>query len=58
MMSSHDRSPFVPILTVMLDYGNAPFLWLVASPDQGGIGGKLCDGISWDESYVRTRSRP
>ena len=50
MMSSTDHSPFVPILTVMVDYGNAPFLWRVDSPDQGGVGGKRCDGVSWDAS--------
>ena len=52
MMSSTDRSPFVPILTVMVDYGNAPFLWLINNPDQGGIGGDCCDGTFWDESYL------
>ena len=50
IMSSTDHSPFVPILTVMVDYGNAPFLWLVDSPDRGGVGGNLCDGVSWDAS--------
>lgn len=49
-MFNNESSPFVPILTVMVDYGNAPFLWLVDSPGQGGIGGKLCDGVSWDAS--------
>jgi hypothetical protein len=47
MMSSNVSSPFVPILTVMVDYGNAPFLWLVDSPDRGGVGVNLCDGVSW-----------
>lgn len=42
---------FIPILTVMVDYGNAPFLWLVDRPDQGGVGGSLCDGTSWDKSF-------
>lgn len=45
-----DPQPFVPVLTVMADYGNAPFLWLVNKPDQGGVGPNLCDGTSWDES--------
>ena len=27
-----DPQPFVPILTVMVDYGNAPFLWCVDAP--------------------------
>lgn len=42
---------FVPVLTVMPDYGNAPFLWVVREPDQGGIGGNLVDGCYWDESF-------
>ena len=42
---------FTPVLTVMVDYGNAPFLWLVESPDQGGVGPNLCDGSFWDDSF-------
>ena len=42
---------FVPKLTVMADYGNAPFLWLADSPDMRGTGGNLCDGVGWDESF-------
>ena len=42
---------FIPKLTVMADYGNAPFLWLADSPDMRGIGGNLCDGVGWDESF-------
>lgn len=42
---------FVPILTVMVDYGNAPFLWLADSPEVGGVGPNLCDGTFWDESF-------
>jgi len=45
---------FVPVLTVMVDYGNAPFLWLVDSPDDGGVGGNLCDGTYWEESFPMT----
>ena len=33
-MSETETSAFVPVLTVMVDYGNAPFLWLVERPDQ------------------------
>ncbi len=40
---------FVPILTVMPDYGMAPFLWLVDRPDQGGVGIKIADRLSCDE---------
>ncbi len=50
-MSNSDPVTFVPVLTVMPDYGMAPFLWLVDRPDEGGVGGMLCDGTSWDESY-------
>lgn len=35
----------------MVDYGNAPFLWLVDSPGVHGIGPNICDGTYWDESY-------
>ena len=42
---------FTPVLTVMAEYGNAPFLWLVERPDQGGVGPNLCDGSFWDESF-------
>jgi hypothetical protein len=35
----------------MVDYGNAPFLWLLDKPEGGGIGGNLCDGTSWDKSF-------
>jgi hypothetical protein len=44
------NAPFIPILTVMVDYGNAPFLWLVDEPDRKGVGSNLCDGTYWDES--------
>lgn len=49
-MGNTEKTPFVPVLTVMVDYGNAPFLWLVDQPDQGCIGPNCCDGTSWDES--------
>jgi len=45
-----DSAPFIPILTVMVDYGNAPFLWLVHKPDLGGVGPNWCDGTFWDNS--------
>lgn len=31
-----DHSAFIPFLTVMVDYGWAPFLWLKESPDEPG----------------------
>ena len=49
-MTNAENFPFISVLTVMVDYGNAPFLWLVDAPDQAGIGGNICDGIGWDES--------
>lgn len=48
-MSEIVSAPFVPVLTVMVDYGMAPFLWLVDAPDQGGIGGNICDGTGFDD---------
>lgn len=51
-MTTSNNASFVPILTVMPDYGMAPFLWLVDAPDEGGVGGNICDGISWDESCL------
>ncbi len=44
--------PFVPILTVMVDYGNAPFLWRVDAPEDVGVGGNVCDGTGWDEGCL------
>ena len=32
-----DQPAFVPVLTVMVDYGGAPFLWLKESPDEPGV---------------------
>jgi hypothetical protein len=49
-MSTVVSIPFVPILTVMVDYGNAPFLWVVESPDYRGVGGNLCSGTAWDNT--------
>lgn len=49
-MSHAESTAFVSVLTVMVDYGNAPFLWLVDRPDEAGVGGNLCDGVAWYES--------
>lgn len=49
-MGNAEKITFVPVLTVMVDYGNAPFLWLADNPDQGGVGPNWCDGTFWDES--------
>jgi hypothetical protein len=50
-MNNAVTASFVPVLTVMVDYGNAPFLWLVGSPDEGGVGGNLCSGVYRNESF-------
>ena len=50
-MSETETAAFVPVLTVMVDYGNAPFLWLVERPDQGGVGGMLCESGGWEDYY-------
>ena len=50
-MSDSENTPFVPVLTVMVDYGNAPFLWLVERPEQGGVGGMLCESGGWETYY-------
>jgi hypothetical protein len=42
-------SDFVPILTVMVDYGMAPFLWLVDRPGYEGLGANVADGCFWNE---------
>ena len=36
----------------MVDYGNAPFLWLVDNPNRKGVGSNICDGVAWDESFL------
>ena len=57
-MSETETSAFVPVLTVMVDYGNAPFLWLVERPDQGGVGGMLCESGGWKDWAYRTKKEP
>lgn len=42
---------FVPVLTILVEYGNAPFLWVVRDPKETGVGGCWCDGCCWDESF-------
>ena len=50
-MSNVGNVRLVRVLTVMVDYGNAPFLWLSDSPDEEGIGLNLCDATCWDQSF-------
>lgn len=50
-MNHSESNTFVPILTVLVEYGNAPFLWRVNNPDQGGVGPNWCDGSFWDKSF-------
>ena len=42
-----DHPSFIPVLTVMVDYGGAPFLWLKDSPDEPSL---FCYNISDGES--------
>jgi hypothetical protein len=49
--TSTNSQAFAPILTVLPEYGNAPFLWMVSAPEQRGVGPNLCDGSWWDESH-------
>ncbi len=44
------QQAFVPILTVLPEYGNAPFLWIVTTPEQRGVGPNISDGNWWDEN--------
>lgn len=47
-----DHPTFIPVLTVMVDYGFADFLWIKDSPDEEGyVNHPLADGMSWDEDY-------
>lgn len=48
-MNHAESTTFVSVLTVMVDYGNAPFLWHVDAPEQAGVGGNIGDGTGWDE---------
>ena len=50
-MNHSESTTFVPVLTVLVEYGNASFLWLGDSPNLGGVGPNLCDGTFWDESF-------
>lgn len=50
-MGDTEKTTFIPVLTVMVDYGNAPFLWLVSDPTQRGIGPNWVDGSGWGASY-------
>ena len=50
-MSETENPAFVPVLTVMVDYGFAPFLWLVERPDQGGVGDLTCESYAWEDYY-------
>jgi hypothetical protein len=45
-----DQPAFVPVLTVMVDYGGAPFLWLKESPDEPGyVNDCMCEGDGYCE---------
>ncbi|MDO4681651.1 MAG: hypothetical protein Q4B17_02540 [Lautropia sp.] len=49
-MNDLTSSAFVPRLTVMVDYGGAPFLWLVDDEEQAGVGLSIANGHYQDES--------
>ena len=46
-LTSYQR--FAANLTLIVDYGNTPFLCLVDAPDRAGIGRNICDGTGWDD---------
>jgi len=48
-MNTNDQAAFIPTLTVAVDYGDAPFLWLADSPEDIGVGSLLCSGYDCDE---------
>lgn len=39
----------------MVDYGNAPFLWLVDRAGEAGVGGMLCNGTNWDDTFPMSK---
>ncbi len=49
-MASKQEQTFVPILTVLPECGNAPFLWIARTPDVG-VGPNLVDSSYWHVSY-------
>ena len=42
-----ESKTYVPVLTVMVDYGNAPFLWRVDAPEEAGVraGADACERV-------------
>ena len=55
-MTTPSDTPFVPALTVMVDYGSAPFLWLADRPDTVGVGENLCNATLWDASLPLSKA--
>ena len=49
-MSETENTPFVPVFTVMVDYGFAPFLWRADNPDES-IGLLICESFAWETYY-------
>ena len=45
-----ENSRFVPVLTVLAEPGPA-YIWVVRSPDEGGVGGNMCSLMGWDDSF-------
>lgn len=50
-MSESENTAFVPVLTIMVEYGFAPFLWKVSRPDQFGLGDLTCESYAWEDYY-------
>ena len=50
-MSESENTVFVPVLTIMVEYGFAPFLWKVSRPDQLGLGDLTCESYAWEDYY-------
>ena len=47
-----DHPAFIPVLTVMVDYGLAPFMWLKETPDEiGYVNDCICDGRGWYDRH-------
>lgn len=52
-----DHSAFIPVLTVMVDYGLAPFLWLKESPDEPGyVIYNVSDGRAYVEDELMSKA--
>ena len=46
MKLTERENELAPVLTVMEDYGGAPFLW---TRDEDNLEENICCGLGWDE---------